>query len=172
MLTSTQVTYLLSLDKRVFENSTYLTDYGINGAAPIRQRIILKSEQDDEWIFLWSIDQSSKNLLKLSLHLQENQSYTGLIRVDFNGIHENPGKVKPGLPADLIPYVGHRFEYSTPHIHIFVDGYKPLAWARPLNVQQFSVSDIITQEDACKAIEAFARIINLSTNLNISRTLL
>lgn len=172
MLTAIQVNDLIELEKQVFHNDTLLTTFGIDGAAPVRERILLKNEVEDDWIFLWNIEQSSKNLLKLTLHLQENQNYVPLIRIDFNGIHENPPIANENVPADLADFADKRFEYNTPHIHIFVEGYKPLAWARPLNTDQFPIKEITTQTDIYNSIVAFGKIINLSTNLTISQGML
>jgi hypothetical protein len=172
MLTAVEVNDLIGLEKKVFHNNTFHTTFGLRGAAPIRERLILKSETEDEWIFLWSIEQSAKNLLKLTLHLQENKDYIPLLRIDFNGIHENPPEANSNVPADIAGFANKRFEYSTPHIHIFVDGYKPLAWARPLDTNQFSVKEIKNQTDIYHSIIAFGKIVNLSTNLTISQGIL
>lgn len=172
MLSAVEINDLIELEKKVFVDRLYYSNFGIDGAAPVRERLILKSEIEDEWLFLWNIEQSAKNFLKLTLHLQENTSYTPLLRVDFNGIHENPPIANSDVPADIAGFANKRFEYSTPHIHIFVDGYKPLAWARPLDTNQFSVKEIKNQTDIYHSIIAFGKIVNLSTNLTISQGIL
>lgn len=172
MLSAVEVNDLIELEKKVFVDEVFHSTFGIDGAAPVRERLILKSEIEDDWLFLWNIEQSAKNFLKLTLHLQENQTYTPLLRIDFNGIHENPPVANSHVPSDLAAFANQRFEYNTPHIHLYVEGYKPLAWARPLNLDQFPIKEIINQADIYNSIVAFAKIINLSTNLTINQGIL
>lgn len=172
MLTVLEVNELIVLEKKVFHNDTLLRSFGIDGAAPVRERLRLKSEVEDNWLFLWNIEQSAKNFLKLTLHLQENTTYTPLLRIDFNGVHENPPLSNSEVPPDLAAFANQRFEYNTPHIHLYVEGYKPLSWARPLDLDEFPVKEVLSQEDIYKSVHAFAKIINLSTKIVISSGML
>jgi uncharacterized sporulation protein YeaH/YhbH (DUF444 family) len=101
----------------------------------------------------------------------DNDTKTGLLRVDFNGRHENPEEVIENLPEDLLPLAGKFFDYNEPHIHYHVEGYKQMAWAKPVK-DNFPVSNITSSTDVLSAFHAFNTIIALETRFTINPILL
>jgi len=94
-----------------------------------------------------------------------------LLRIDFNGRHENPEEVIENLPEDLIPFAGKLFDYNEPHIHCYVEGYKQMAWAKPVK-GNFPVSNIASSADIISAFYAFNTMIALETRFTINPILL
>jgi len=131
-MTKEQVDYLLALPKKVETNDVLEDAIVLTQTVPFNLRYKLVSPEDDEFTFLYDVDQSAKNYLKLSLHFMDNDSKVGLLRIDFCGQHQNPENINQELPAELYPFAGKLFSYNEPHLHLYVDGYKPLAWAVPL----------------------------------------
>jgi len=64
------------------------------------------------------------------------------------------------------------FFQNEPHIHVYVEGFKDLAWAVPLSVYKFPILDINNTEDFKNAIHAFAKEINIVTPFVIQNALL
>ncbi|MDR3367024.1 MAG: hypothetical protein LBO71_08690 [Prevotellaceae bacterium] len=85
MLTTEQAKYLLDLPKKVVEGNEVLNTLTITQMFPFEVRYELVSDRDDEFIFLWVVKQSAKHTIRVSLHVQENGSKIGLLRIDFNG---------------------------------------------------------------------------------------
>lgn len=102
--------------------------------------------------------------MKITLHFQENTQHIGLLRVDYNGPHVNPQTITDSVPDAFNAYCGASF--SLPHIHYFIEGYKPLAWALPLADADFPVKQISDLEDFRRALTAFCATINLTTTIN------
>lgn len=170
-MTKEQINHLLSLPKRV-ENSGILEDsISFNQQVPFQHRFKLKSYIDDSYTFMYNIDQSAKNYLKLTLHFMDNDTKFGLLRIDFNGAHQNPEEIISNLPEELHPYAGKYFTYNEPHIHYNVEGYKQMVWAKPLD-SNFPVKNITNPEDVLKAFYAFNSIITLETRFIINPILL
>src|SRR5690554_4523378 len=156
--------YLLSLPKKIVEKDKLLDTLIINQVFPFSLRYELVSEQDDEFTFLLEIQQSKKNSIRVSFHHQENDSKIGLLRVDYNSGHKNPEGINEFLPDRFHPYVGKYFDNHEHHIHYYIQGYKSLAWAIPLDVDDFEIKEI--NDDAnfnstfADIIQLFARTIN------------
>ena len=170
-MTKEQVDYLLALPKRVEKNGVLEETITFDQQIPFQQRYKLKSPIDDSYTFLYNIDQSAKNYLKLTLHFMDNETKIGLLRIDFNGQHQNPEEIVAELPEDLNPYAGKLFTYSEPHIHFYVEGYKPMVWAKPLE-NDFPVQKIISPADVVSAFFAFNKMIQLETRFKINPILL
>ena len=153
-MTKEQVDYLLALPKRVEKNGILEDSITFDQQMPFQQRHKLKSPIDDSYTFLYNIDQSAKNYLKLTLHFMDSDTKIGLLRIDFNGQHQNPEDIIENLPKDLHPFIGKHFDYNEPHIHQYVEGYKPMVWAKPLE-DNFPVQNIATPEDVVKAFHSF-----------------
>lgn len=171
-----QIDYLISLEKKVIGDFGLLEELEINQNVPFHQRLILQSEEDDEFSFLWEITQNSKMRTRLSLHVQEDEGKIGLIRIDYNAGHKNPEVATSNLPAKFLPYIGKQFTNSESHIHYYVENYKSLAWAIPLQDITFKPLNIIDNYDLnnnfAEAICEFAKLINLSTKLTINALLI
>ena len=114
-----------------------------------KTRIYLKNKEEPEYYFLLEISANKKISFKVSLHNQEDNTKEGLIRIDYKGGYKNPETIGFTIPDLLKPYVGHWFQ-NEPHIHIYVEGYKDLAWAAPLSVYDFPVLDINNFDAFCK----------------------
>lgn len=141
---------------------------------PMSCRIELASE-DGEYTFVWSIRQSDKNTVRLSLHCMDEDSKMGLIRVDYNAGHVNPEIAGDDLPECFRPYIAKRFADNEHHVHFHVPGYKPMAWALPIGDTDIEQKDIdlkYRDSDIIAAINSFANIINLKTKLLINPILI
>lgn len=136
-----------------------------------KTRLILNNADEPEYSFLFEITSHKKNTFKISLHNQEDNVKEGLIRVDFKGGHKNPEGINDFVPETVKPYVGYFFQ-NEPHIHVYVEGYKDLAWAVPLSVYNFPVLEVNSTYDFRSAINAFAKEINIVTPFVIQNALL
>ena len=136
-----------------------------------KNRLILTNEDEPEYSFLFEITSHKKITFKISLHNQEDNTKEGLMRVDYKGGHKNPEGINPFVPEFVKPYVGYFFQ-NEPHIHIYVEGFKDLAWAVPLTEYNFPILDVNNTDDFNKAINAFAKEINIVTPFVIQNALL
>jgi hypothetical protein len=165
MLTKVQVDYLLQLPK-VFSDKDAIIDL-----VKEKNRLNLVSPEDNEWKFLVEITSNKKISFKISLHCQENNTNVGLLRIDYKGAHKNPEIVNAFVPEFLKPYTAMTF-YNETHIHIFVDEYRNLDWAIPLkNYGEFPILEIDSNNDLTSAIKAFAKKINIISELTIQELL-
>lgn len=176
MITNEQADYLLALPKIIIEKERLLKNLTIEQNYPLHCRFALVSKVDDEFSFLWEIKQSKKNSIRISLHCQEDDSKTGLIRVDYNGGHTNPEVINEFVPEKFHPYAGKNFSADEHHIHYHVQGYNSLAWAIPLVSDEFPVKKLDNGSDFnrnfAEAIKLFADVIHLETEISINALLL
>lgn len=135
-----------------------------------KNRITLINHDEPEYEFILEISSHRKITFKISLHHQENNTKEGLIRVDFKGGHKNPETITEFVPENVKKYLGYFFQ-NEPHIHIYVEGYKNLAWAIPLKDYNFPVLDIKNTDDFIVAINAFTKEINIVTPFLIQNTI-
>lgn len=176
-LSDEKTDYLLKLEKKIVVDSIIYDNFTINQSYPYKLRFELFSEDDEEFSFLWVVNQSAKSKIKLSLHYQENEVGIGLIRVDYNAPgHHNPEVAIPSLPPKFLPYIGKKFDNQTPHIHYHVDNYKTLSWAIPLSDIVFAPQIISDSSDLnsnlAAAIKSFADLINLKTEIIINQNII
>jgi len=172
-ITNEQADYLLNLPKKILTEKGLLSEMIINQRFPFLERLELSAEINDEFSFLWEIKQSSKNTLKISLHIQENDSKIGLLRIDYNGSHKNPEYINEFVPEKFHKYKGKEFINSEHHIHYYVQGYKSLAWAIPLIDDDFEIKTIKNpNHQFTDIIKLFAKKINLETIITINTLLL
>ena len=136
-----------------------------------KTRFALYNLNEPEYEFLFEITCNRKITFKISFHTQENNSREGLIRIDYKGGHKNPESITDYVPEIAKPYVGYFFQ-NEPHIHLYVEGFKDLAWAVPLKEYNFPVLDINNTDDFINAISAFAKEINLVSPLTIQNAIL
>lgn len=173
MVNFEQAQYLLGLRKLVGENDNYQESMNFMQPFPFQKKLNLFAPDDDNFSFLYEVNQSSKNQFKLSLYLMDEETKIGLLRVDFRGQHENPQTIIETLPAKFHPYVGKFFTYDEHHIHYFTEGYRTsLDWAIPLSEDDFNVKRISGNNDVVEAFYSFNRIINLQTEFKINPILL
>jgi len=175
-ITNEQAEYLLKLPKKIVGKDKLLDNLTINQEFPFNQRYELVSEKDDEFTFLLEIQQSKKSSIRLSFHHQENDSKTGLLRVDYNSGHKNPEEINEFLPEIFHPYAGKYFATHEHHIHYHIQGYRSLAWAIPLTSDNFETKEI--NDDAsfnttfADIIKMFAKTINIETSIQVNILLL
>lgn len=173
MFTIEQAQYLLKLPKKVELNGKLEDKITLLQEFPFQERYALISPENEDFTFLYEINQSKKNQFKLTLYLLDEETRIGLLRVDFSGQHENPHTINDKVPAVLHPFVGKFFNYNEHHIHYFVEGYKtPLDWALPLIDDTFPVKEILNPNDIITAFKSFNKIIHLETNFVINPLLL
>jgi len=174
-ITNEQANYLLNLPKKIFKGDELLSNITINQEFPFQERFELLSKDDDEFSFLWEIRQSAKNALKISLHVQEDDSKIGLKRIDYYGGHKNPENINEFVPEKFHQYAGKEFANCEHHIHYYVQGYKPLAWAIPLIDDDFEIKTIESEEfnkSFSNIVILFAKTINIETIITINTLLL
>lgn len=172
IITNEQAEYLLKLPKKVLLDNEEVDNFTLAQTFPFNMRIELVSPNDDEFTFLWVIHQSSKISIRISLHIQENDSKTGLLRLDYNAGHKNPEIISASLPERFHPYVGKEFSNNEHHIHYHVEGYKSLAWAIPLvddTLGAIVLDETNLNSSLIDTIHLFAKIIHLETKININR---
>ena len=138
---------------------------------PFKETFILASPENTRYVFFYEVDQSAKNVFKLSLHLMNNETKIGLLRIDFNGGHQNPSEITDNLPEELHQFAGKHFSHNESHMHCFVEGYKSLAWTVPLE-DNFPVQSIETSSDVVQAFYAFNAMITLETRFTIGASLI
>ncbi len=172
MLTPEEIHELIIMPKKVCDkNDRLLSEIPIFNQPPINQRLNLLAIEKNEWRFLWNIQQSPKNHLKLTLYFMEKGTITDLLRIDYGGRHFQPVEVNNHVPEDLIPTAGTWIEYDQPHIHLNIEGYKPQAWAQPIG-NSFPIKEITGQQSVLDAILAFRNIIALETIIKFVAPLL
>jgi hypothetical protein len=132
---------------------------------------MLKNIDAPEFLFLFEITLNKKISFKISLHNQEDNTKEGLMRIDYKSGHKNPEGIASNVPDIVKPYAGYWFQ-NEPHIHIYVEGYKDLAWAIPLSVSNFPVPTINSIDEFKSAICAFAKDISIITPFSIQSALL
>lgn len=126
MMTTEQAQHLLQLPKKVELVGTLQENITFTQQFPFQEKYTLISPDDADFTFLYEINQSKKNQFKLTLYLMDDDTRTGLLRVDFSGQHENPQTLNANVPAIFHPFVGKFFAYNDHHIHYYVDGYRLL----------------------------------------------
>ena len=175
-ITNEQAEYLLKLPKKVVQNDMLLDKLIINQEFPFFARYELVSEKDDEYTFLWVIQQSKKNSIQVSFHHQENDSKTGLLRVDYNSGHTNPEIISEYVPEKFHPFAGKIISNKEHHIHYHVQGYKSLAWAIPLSEDEFKVKELNDGTDFnstfTNILKLFAKTVNIETEIIVNELLL
>lgn len=175
-ITGEQADYLLGLPKKIVVDEDLKESVSLTQIFPFNQRFDLISEDDDEFSFLWEFKQSRKNAIKVSFHCQDNDSKIGLLRLDYNSGHKNPVQITPFVPQRFRPYAGKYFSPKESHVHYHVQGYKTLAWAIPLHIDNFEVNQLDKNEDFnrnfAKIIGLFAKRVNVKTKITVDGLLL
>lgn len=163
--------YLIGLEKHILEDNQLLDKYNLKIDYPMDIRLTLSTKDDLDQILLINIKESEKKTLKISMHHQDHNTQKALLRIDYNGRHLNPVEITPTLPKIFRPFAGKWLDDYPSHIHYVVNGYKPLAWAIPLEYDEFPIQDIKSREEYSQALSAFFKKINLQTNITYTHQL-
>jgi hypothetical protein len=159
MITNEEAKSLLEMEKHLENKKQYFD------SAKEKVRFDLVSK-DREYKFLLQIQKCRKIDFKATFHHQEKEMNLGLIRVDFKGAHTNPDVAEKYVPDEVKKYAGEFFN-NIPHIHFYIEGYKPLSWAIPLVESDFPVKEISSEYDFYKAVDSFGDYIKLLDRIRI-----
>ena len=79
------------------EDNQAINDMTIDASFPIKRlRYTLGLlETVNNTRLMWQINQSEKMQIRLSLHIQQEETNIGLIRLDYNAGHRNPTEICP-----------------------------------------------------------------------------
>jgi hypothetical protein len=169
MLTNAEAIYLLNLPKKVEGSIGIMDELTITQQFPFKHEFKLVSPDDTDFEFFYKVEQSKKNQFKMTLYLMEEEAKIGLLRIDFNGKHQNPQTLNNNVPDFLHAYLGKWFDYNEHHIHFYVEGYKTsLDWAMPLKDDLFPVKEITNANDIVTAFSSFNQRIKLVTNFLVN----
>jgi len=166
MFTNEEALSLIETEK-VLKDPTQIIDL-----AAYKNRIYLIAPNEPDYEFFLEVTSNQKIQFKISLHHQESYSNIGLVRLDFKGRHQNPAEANSSLPERFKPYIGKFFEKDEPHIHFYVEGYKPLAWAIPLADLDIEPQEVQNMTNFNDIIVNFSSIINVVSSLTIQQAIL
>jgi len=155
--------YLIGLDKYIIHNGEMANSFLINIEYPMSFRLQLSAPDDLDQNLMVNIIESEKKSLKITLHHQDNSTQNGLLRIDYNARHLNPADITSTVPEKFKQFAGLWLDEYAGHIHYVVNGYKPLAWAIPLEIDDFPVTQLTGKEDYTNILRAFFDKINLKT---------
>ena len=164
-MTTELAEYLIGLDKYIIHEGEKVNSFDMNIENSIDFRLYLTAPADLDQNLIVDIKESKKKSLKITLHHQDQSTNNGLLRIDYNGGHMNPMIVTQSVPEKFIPFAGLRLDEYPGHIHYFVSGYKPLAWAIPLEDDDFPVKQLTDQKEYIDILKAFFIKINLKTTI-------
>ena len=174
MLTTEQAIELTKYPKKIIIDGVLQDSFVIDHNFPVDLRIELGAIDDDNITFLWTVKQSKKMSVRMSLHCQQEDSRIGLIRVDYNSGHKNPEEASEDLPDILKPYIGKVFSMDESHVHFHVTGEtQQMLWAIPIENSEMPVKTFdASPNDIENVIMEFAKLINVTTDIKINRVLL
>jgi len=161
MLTNQEVRNLLNLPK-ILKDKDFVVDLRKK-----KNRIDLVSDDESKQEFAVEITSNDKILLKTTIHHFEKTEYVGLLRIDFKGTHQNPSYVTENLPPFLKKYLNKFFTPDEHHLHIYFEGYAPLAWAVPLKDINFPILNLDNKSDIADLMHIFAQKTNIKSTLKI-----
>ncbi len=161
MLSNQEVRNLLNLPK-ILKDKDFVVDLRKK-----KNRIELISDNEVKQEFAVEITTNDKILLKTTIHHFEKTDHIGLLRIDFKGTHQNPNYVTENLPPFLLKYLNKFFTPEEHHLHIYFEGYKPLAWAIPLKDINFPILNLENKMDVSDLLHIFAEKINIKTQIKV-----
>ena len=158
---------LIAIEKKAFNGKEMMDTYSFTLANCLKERINMISIPNAEYEFFLEITRSKKHIIKLTLHFQNTDGQLPLLRIDYCGTHKNPEQPTEYVPKYFLPYTGQYIGVNIPHIHYFVQDYD-LKWAIPLSEDVFPIKNIQSTADIIEAILAFAKLVNLQSQLKIT----
>lgn len=154
------------------EDNQAINDMTIDASFPIKRlRYTLGLlETVNNTRLMWQINQSEKMQIRLSLHIQQEETNIGLIRLDYNAGHRNPTEISPNLPAVFHDYAGFDFANCPAHVHFHTENTpRDLVWALPIDECDIDIKDFDGRQPNVRGvIQSFAKYINLTTQLAIN----
>lgn len=160
--------YLINLDKYIVQNGNLQDNFLLDINYPMSFRLMLSAADDLDQNLMIDVWESEKKALKISLHHQDDNTQYGILRVDYNSRHLNPVDITAFVPEIFHPYAGLWLDDYAGHIHYVVDGYRPLAWAIPLDDDKFPIKELNGRDDYAKTLQAFFKKINLKTEITFN----
>lgn len=127
----------------------------------------LKSEDVPDQEFILVIRPNVKIGVKMTLHLMSDQK-EGLVRLDYNGSHQNPLVWQEGVPEVFKPYAGHQFQNQT-HLHQFVENYS-LKWALPISdttIEPKAINNADNKAGWQEATDGFCKYLNIQGKVTL-----
>ena len=67
----------------------------------------------------------------------------------------------------MLKYLNKFFTPEEHHLHIYFEGYKPLAWAIPLKDINFPILNLENKMDVSDLLHIFAEKINVKTQIKV-----
>lgn len=174
MLTTEDAIELIKMPKMILVDGHPQQQFIINQEFPIDIRIEMCAVDNENLSFLWSIKQSKKMSIRMSLHCQQEDSHIGIIRVDYNSGHKNPDEAPDNLPEIFIPYIGKEFSMNESHVHLHItDEVQQMLWAIPIQVSEMHIKTFdASSNDVESVIVEFAKLINVSTIIFMNKRLI
>jgi hypothetical protein len=157
--------YLIGLDKYIVQDGEEETSFLLNIEYPMNFQLRLFAPDDLDQNLMVDVNESEKKSLRINLHHQDSSTQNGLLRVDFHSRHLNPADITSTVPEKFKPFAGLWLDDYSGHIHYVVDGYKPLAWAIPLEADDFPIKELTKRQDYANTLKAFFDKINLKTDI-------
>ena len=169
-LTNEEAQRLLDMEKVILENGTFKSEVFVKFQKWIQLRQIMDSVEGNHK-FLFNVQQSRHDRLKIDLHFHENKqpNPVGLLRIDYgtNIAHRNPAGLNDHVPKFARPYVDKRIEGS--HAHFYVADYPYLAWAVPLDIFDFPIKEVLNYDSFVNSVNNFCKKINVRTKILLER---
>lgn len=174
MLTTEQAIELIKIPKKILVGDKLQDVYSIDQDFPIDTRIELVAIDDDNLTFMWSVKQSKKMSIRMSLHCQQEDSHLGILRIDYNSGHKNPDEAPDYLPEMFKPYIGKEFTMNESHVHFHITGEtQQMLWAIPIQDSEMPIKTFnASTNDIENVIIEFAKLINIKTKIQINKSLL
>lgn len=166
-MTAAYAEHLLGLEKFITVDGVIVRTLPLTLDSPLQIHWKLKAPAEMELEMRVEIQESPKKALKIGFHHQDDTTQHGVLRVDYHSRHRNPVGITAALPSRFHPYAGIFLDEWPGHIHTVVDGYPPLAWAVPLEADEFPVKDIQDMGNVYSAVLAFCKRLNIATELKI-----
>lgn len=176
-MTFEEVQDLIAKPKKLVAEDGHLIDsYYLDQKVPLCLTLDLTDTETQKIKFCLAVKQSSKIGYKINFHLMDSNGYIALSRLDINGRHGNPKEVTDKVPDFLVPHASEQI--LTSHLHYYVEGYSPLAWALPLadvndeNLKDVSASSSNVYVDIINALLGYLAFLNVRTKFTVNSMML
>lgn len=173
LMTFEEVQELLGKSKKLVADDGQLMDaYYLDQKVPLTIKFDLTDTETQKLKFRLAVQQSSKIGYKINFHMMDVNGYIGLSSLDINGSHWNPIEITDKVPGFV---AGHASEHIiTSHLHYYVEGYKPLAWALALSdtkndlLKDVSTTSTHIHVDVISSLLGYLKYLNVATKFTIN----